>query len=84
MSTSNFEAFLTETFSGEVKPARPGVYQRFYTERNGSGKWLFCLYNHGQWYCHEATIDEAERVRVPSPFCNSIPWRGLTKQFTGD
>jgi hypothetical protein len=67
---------LTPWFSGDVKPAHKGVYQRLYDPHTETEEVVFCRWDGRSWYCCFGTADLAATESLKSPVkCN--PWRGL-------
>ena len=68
------EPELTDWISGDLKPVRPGVYQRKFE----SGVIGYSCFYRGYWYCWEASPEKAEKVQFMSTH-QVKPWRGLAK-----
>lgn len=69
------EPELTDWISGDLKPVRPGVYQRQFQDGNKHG--YSCFYR-GNWLCWEETVEDAEKNQFVSSHQNRL-WRGLAK-----
>lgn len=65
----------TPWFSGDVKPARPGVYEREYLFAGVK----FCLWSGREWKRPAETAAVAGTNRRRS-FQQELYWRGLTKK----
>lgn len=67
---------LTPWFPGNVKPARPGVYQQY----SGTGKELgYQFWDGSHWHLWFETADQAAANREVASFAlQEDPWRGLT------
>jgi hypothetical protein len=66
----------TPWLPGDVKPARPGVYERDY---GGLGT-RFCLWTGRRWMWPNRAPHEAAAETVPSNCQRRMPWRGLTEE----
>lgn len=75
MSTGNPQ--FTGWYSGDQKPARPGVYQREFP----TGCILFCRFDGQQWFRGFLFRGYAEKTKVISEK-QSQPWRGLDREVT--
>lgn len=73
---------LTPWFPGDVKPARPGVYERCYAQ-DMPGEMqpmkCYCYWNGKQWMTYESTPEAAAREVVVSDWQHEW-WRGLAEQ----
>lgn len=69
----------TGWYSGDQKPARPGVYEREYT---GNKAVLYCYWSGTDWcLCSYFSSSAFVYGRQRSVSTNqSLPWRGLTKE----
>lgn len=68
---------LTPWFPGQVKPARPGVYEREYAGPPG-GPW-FSEWTGAQWLSPARTPLVASKQVTRSFTQDSVRWRGLTE-----
>jgi len=71
---------LTPWFSGDQKPARPGVYERDYGDSPcefGSVVW-FCRWGGAYWYAPSRSHGLASTENNVS-IRQSLPWRGILR-----
>jgi len=68
---------LTPWYPGDVKPVRPGIYQRLL----GSSAFYACFTSKGYWTLGHVSLPEAIYLATvcPSGFQNR-PWRGLAEE----
>lgn len=66
---------FTTWFCEDVKPARPGVYQRDY--RSGAGVVRYALWTGYNWLVSSATPTQASSATEVSHV--RVPWRGLSE-----
>jgi hypothetical protein len=68
------EPQLTDWISGDLKPVRPGVYQRLYDKVD---KDFYCKFEDGVWYMPCTEIDSAA-FETEVAVMQNLPWRGLS------
>jgi hypothetical protein len=73
------EMNLTEWYPGDVKPVRPGVYQRDW----GGGIPVFSKWTGSHWKVCCETVNQAAKERRISSFQFIDPWRGLAQDPKG-
>lgn len=64
----------TPWFPGDVKPAHPGVYQRFFPHRAMFAEWTGC-----QWLLASSSPRAAKRRKLASGQQDTVRWRGLVR-----
>lgn len=73
---------LTPWFPGDVKPARPGVYQRSLdpcAPIHVAPLACYCMWDGKFWMVYENTPEEAAECRIRSAYQHEW-WRGLAEQ----
>ena len=68
-------AMKTAWFDGDVKPARPGVYER----RFDSLGVVFALWTDGRWMAAALSAREAWDEPMAPSLSQARPWRGLAE-----
>lgn len=71
-------ATRTQWFSGDVKPAMYGVYERAFDEGYPEESVVFCKFA-GMWFCSSNTPRGAIECMHISPL-QHLKWRGLAKE----
>lgn len=65
---------LTSLFRGDVKPVRPGVYQR----KLRGGSFYYSKWDGEKWLVSTLDVECAAIQELPS-LVQSAPWRGLAE-----
>lgn len=68
-------AELTPWFNGQIKPVRPGVYEREFPNRALYAEWTGV-----QWLCARLSVKGAIKERDVSLQQDTIHWRGLAQE----
>ena len=71
---------LTPWFPGDVKPVRPGVYQRLLDPDTTYQEIVFSRFDGVAWFTGADSCELALCRIAESPFQHSVKWRGLTKE----
>lgn len=70
---------LTDWYPGDVKPVRPGVYERDYGSVEGViPPFRYCYWDCDCWQVASTLVRDALRVYEDSKY-QSLPWRGVAK-----
>ena len=73
----------TPWFSGDLKPVRPGVYERMFSTWTGRHDLVqFCYFDGSAWYMHGDTVEQAlSRTLLGVTASQSLRWRGVVREI---
>lgn len=73
----------TPWFSGDLKPVRPGVYERMFSTWTGRHDLVqFSYFDGNHWYLAGETVSDAlNRMSLGATMSQSLPWRGVVREI---